>query len=81
MFPFIVCRLPTLRPQEDLTKETLQKQFKIVKSHTNTSHVQQFGNKVMGETAPSVSPLYPLPPSFNSRAEFLCFCLRRPYLT
>lgn len=32
--------------QEDLTKETLLKQFKIVKSHTNTSHVQQFGNKV-----------------------------------
>lgn len=33
---------------EDLTKETLAKQFKIVKSHTNTSHVQQFGNKTMG---------------------------------
>lgn len=32
---------------EDLTKETLQKQFKIVKSHTNTSHVQQYGNKTM----------------------------------
>ncbi|XP_065803731.1 legumain [Labrus bergylta] len=32
---------------EDLTKETLLKQFKIVKSHTNTSHVQQFGNKTM----------------------------------
>lgn len=32
--------------QEDLKKETLLKQFKIVKSHTNTSHVQQFGNKV-----------------------------------
>lgn len=32
--------------QEDLTKETLLKQFKIVKNHTNTSHVQQFGNKV-----------------------------------
>uniref|UniRef100_A0A8C5BUM8 Legumain n=1 Tax=Gadus morhua TaxID=8049 RepID=A0A8C5BUM8_GADMO len=31
---------------EDLTKETLVKQFKIVKKHTNTSHVQQFGNKV-----------------------------------
>lgn len=36
----------TLRLQEDLKKETLLKQFKIVKSHTNTSHVQQFGNKV-----------------------------------
>uniref|UniRef100_A0A673BY58 Legumain n=1 Tax=Sphaeramia orbicularis TaxID=375764 RepID=A0A673BY58_9TELE len=32
---------------EDLTQETLQKQFKIVKSHTNTSHVQQFGNKTV----------------------------------
>ncbi|CAJ1074786.1 legumain [Xyrichtys novacula] len=32
---------------EDLTKETLLKQYKIVKSHTNTSHVQQFGNKTM----------------------------------
>ena len=32
--------------QEDLTKETLMKQFKIVRSHTNTSHVMQFGNKV-----------------------------------
>lgn len=36
----------TLCFQEDLTKETLLKQFKIVKSLTNTSHVQQFGNKV-----------------------------------
>ncbi|XP_042356042.1 legumain [Plectropomus leopardus] len=33
---------------EDLKKETLMKQFKIVKSHTNTSHVQQYGNKTMG---------------------------------
>uniref|UniRef100_A0A672JM19 Legumain n=1 Tax=Salarias fasciatus TaxID=181472 RepID=A0A672JM19_SALFA len=33
---------------EDLSKETLMKQFKIVKSHTNTSHVQQYGNKTMG---------------------------------
>lgn len=32
---------------EDLGKETLQKQFKIVKSLTNTSHVQQFGNKTI----------------------------------
>ncbi|XP_071354904.1 legumain [Trachinotus anak] len=32
---------------EDLSKETLLKQFKIVKSHTNTSHVQQYGNKTM----------------------------------
>uniref|UniRef100_A0A7N9B259 Legumain n=1 Tax=Mastacembelus armatus TaxID=205130 RepID=A0A7N9B259_9TELE len=32
---------------EDLKKETLLKQFKIVKTHTNTSHVQQYGNKTM----------------------------------
>lgn len=32
---------------EDLTKETLAKQFKIVKSHTNTSHVMQYGNKTL----------------------------------
>uniref|UniRef100_A0A8C5GKT0 Legumain n=1 Tax=Gouania willdenowi TaxID=441366 RepID=A0A8C5GKT0_GOUWI len=32
---------------EDLSKETLLKQFKIVKQHTNTSHVQQFGNKTL----------------------------------
>ncbi|XP_068607909.1 legumain [Brachionichthys hirsutus] len=33
---------------EDLSKETLSKQFKIVRSHTNTSHVQQYGNKTVG---------------------------------
>uniref|UniRef100_A0A3B4B8G7 Legumain n=1 Tax=Periophthalmus magnuspinnatus TaxID=409849 RepID=A0A3B4B8G7_9GOBI len=32
---------------EDLTKETLQRQFKVVKKHTNTSHVQEFGNMTM----------------------------------
>ncbi|KAK7904571.1 hypothetical protein WMY93_017178 [Mugilogobius chulae] len=32
---------------EDLTQETLQKQFKVVKQLTNTSHVQQFGNMTM----------------------------------
>ncbi|KAL0969440.1 hypothetical protein UPYG_G00227400 [Umbra pygmaea] len=32
---------------EDLTKETLLKQFKLVKQHTNTSHVMQFGNKTL----------------------------------
>lgn len=32
--------------QEDLTKETLHKQYQLVKSHTNTSHVMQYGNKV-----------------------------------
>lgn len=30
---------------EDLTKETLHKQYHLVKSHTNTSHVMQYGNK------------------------------------
>ncbi|KAI4871389.1 hypothetical protein NFI96_015111 [Prochilodus magdalenae] len=33
--------------KEDLTKETLAKQFKIVKSLTNTSHVMQYGNKTL----------------------------------
>ncbi|XP_004475578.2 legumain [Dasypus novemcinctus] len=30
---------------EDLTRETLHKQYHLVKSHTNTSHVMQYGNK------------------------------------
>ncbi|XP_050809269.1 legumain isoform X2 [Gopherus flavomarginatus] len=30
---------------EDLKKETLHKQFLIVKKHTNTSHVMQYGNR------------------------------------
>lgn len=30
---------------EDLSKETLHKQYHLVKSHTNTSHVMQYGNK------------------------------------
>ncbi|XP_074852701.1 legumain [Carettochelys insculpta] len=30
---------------EDLKRETLHKQFQIVKKHTNTSHVMQYGNK------------------------------------
>ena len=34
--------------QEDLTRETLHKQYQLVKSHTNTSHVMQYGNKVSG---------------------------------
>ncbi|XP_062851745.1 legumain [Trichomycterus rosablanca] len=34
---------------EDLNKETLAKQFKIVKSHTNTSHVMQYGNKTLSQ--------------------------------
>lgn len=44
--------------QEDLKKETLLKQFKIVRSHTNTSHVMQYGNKVRGNrrTLTNVQP-------------------------
>ncbi|ELK34139.1 Legumain [Myotis davidii] len=30
---------------EDLTKETLHKQYQLVKTHTNTSHVMQYENK------------------------------------
>nr|XP_008110340.1 PREDICTED: LOW QUALITY PROTEIN: legumain [Anolis carolinensis] len=30
--------------EEDLKKETLHKQFVLVKKHTNTSHVMQYGN-------------------------------------
>ncbi|KAF6351549.1 legumain [Rhinolophus ferrumequinum] len=30
---------------EDLTQETLHRQYQLVKSHTNTSHVMQYGNK------------------------------------
>ncbi|XP_051886244.1 legumain [Pristis pectinata] len=30
--------------QEDLRKESLHRQFRIVKSRTNTSHVQEYGN-------------------------------------
>ncbi|KAI7805789.1 legumain [Triplophysa rosa] len=32
---------------EDLSTETLAKQFKIVKAKTNTSHVMQYGNKTL----------------------------------
>ncbi|XP_075470627.1 legumain [Ascaphus truei] len=32
---------------EDLTKETLHKQFILVKQHTNTSHVMQYGNRTI----------------------------------
>ncbi|KYO45490.1 legumain [Alligator mississippiensis] len=31
--------------EEDLRKETLHKQFQLVKKRTNTSHVMQYGNK------------------------------------
>lgn len=61
---------------EDLSKETLLKQFKVVKSHTNTSHVQQFGNKTMshmkviqfqgGQKSVSQSAPAPLPPIHNA---------------
>ncbi|KAG7277074.1 LOW QUALITY PROTEIN: hypothetical protein CRUP_031287, partial [Coryphaenoides rupestris] len=53
---------------EDLTKETLAKQYKIVKKHTNTSHVQQFGNKtlahmkVMAFQGNSMAGAAPAPP-------------------
>ncbi|CAN9501968.1 unnamed protein product [Ophioblennius macclurei] len=62
---------------EDLGKETLMKQFKIVRSHTNTSHVQQYGNKTMGSMkviafqgnsmtdVPVAPPSAPLPPIKN----------------
>uniref|UniRef100_A0A2K6UH98 Legumain n=1 Tax=Saimiri boliviensis boliviensis TaxID=39432 RepID=A0A2K6UH98_SAIBB len=32
---------------DDLMKETLHKQYHLVKSHTNTSHVMQYGNKTI----------------------------------
>ncbi|XP_073434233.1 legumain [Dendrobates tinctorius] len=32
---------------EDLTKETLHQQFVLVKKHTNTSHVMQYGNRTI----------------------------------
>lgn len=32
--------------QEDLKKETLHRQFVLVRNHTNTSHVMQYGNIV-----------------------------------
>lgn len=34
---------------EDLKKETLHKQFLLVKKHTNTSHVMQYGNKTISQ--------------------------------
>lgn len=30
---------------EDLSRETIHKQYQLVKTHTNTSHVMQYGNK------------------------------------
>ncbi|CAI9561102.1 unnamed protein product [Staurois parvus] len=34
---------------EDLLKETLHKQFVLVKQHTNTSHVMQYGNRTISK--------------------------------
>ncbi|KAG8449025.1 hypothetical protein GDO86_015910 [Hymenochirus boettgeri] len=34
---------------EDLTKETLHRQFVLVKKHTNTSHVMQYGNRTISQ--------------------------------
>lgn len=41
-----VCFSASFCSQEDLKKETLHKQFVLVKKHTNTSHVMQYGNLV-----------------------------------
>ncbi|XP_072479359.1 legumain [Notamacropus eugenii] len=55
---------------EDLTTETLHKQFQLVKKHTNTSHVMQYGNKTIshmkviqfqGKKHQASSPIF-LPP-------------------
>jgi len=35
--------------KEDLSQETLSKQFKITKSETNTSHVMEYGDLTMGD--------------------------------
>ena len=35
--------------QENLNVETLHKQYTIVKEETNTSHVQQYGDKVSND--------------------------------
>ncbi|XP_053553516.1 legumain [Bombina bombina] len=34
---------------EDLNKETIHKQFVLVKKHTNTSHVMQYGNRTISQ--------------------------------
>lgn len=52
--------------QEDLTKETLHKQYHLVKSHTNTSHVMQYGNKVSGASLPRSLILAPQACSFRT---------------
>lgn len=35
--------------EEDLKKESLHKQFQLVKKHTNASHVMQYGNKTISQ--------------------------------
>ena len=35
--------------QENIAKETIQAQFKIVKDETNTSHVEEYGNLTFGK--------------------------------
>ncbi|XP_062037155.1 legumain [Lepus europaeus] len=55
---------------EDLTKETLHRQYQLVKLHTNTSHVMQYGNKSIASmklmqfqgTRHRASPPVSLPP-------------------
>lgn len=39
--------------KEDISKESLDKQFKIVKKETNTSHVQEFGDMSIGKMSVS----------------------------
>ena len=48
--------------QVDLTKETLMKQFQIVKEETNTSHVMQYGDMVYLFYMKRIRP--PTPSSF-----------------
>lgn len=58
---------------EDLTKETLHKQFLLVKQHTNTSHVMQYGNRTISKMmvnqfqgrAKTVAPPMTLEPIHN----------------
>lgn len=36
-------------PQEDVTEETLKRQYNIVKQETTTSHVEQWGQASIGQ--------------------------------
>lgn len=60
--------------QEDLTKETLAKQFKIVKQETNTSHVMQYGNKVHTHTQCWCTSKYTML-TFHSNWGCVCVCV------